>query len=63
MRVVHGHVHIEVPLPAWAHFTAIYPRYDPRHRLLFRWYLSRLPVSPEVERQLIFSRLEKELGG
>lgn len=47
MKVRHGNIYIQVPHPVWASRLNLYPRYDPRYRLLLRFYLKALPVSPE----------------
>ena len=50
MTVRHGNIQIQVPHPVWMSRLNLYPRYDPRYRLLLHFYLKALPVSPEAEK-------------
>ena len=51
MTVRHGNIQIQVPHPVWASRLNLYPRYDPRYRLLLRFYLKALPVMPSTEEE------------
>lgn len=61
ITVRNGNILVKVPRPAWAIAMYPYPKTDPRYRVLFRFYLNALPVSPEEEQKSEIDRFVESL--
>ena len=56
ITVRNGNKLIKVPRPAWAIPMYPYPKWDPRYRVLLRFYLSQLPKPPKEKEYAVGSR-------
>ena len=55
IKVRQGKIRLRIQRPIWSYRINVYPRYDPRHRLLLRLYMNALPVMPELLSEAGFS--------
>ena len=55
IKVRQGKIRLRIQRPIWLYRINVYPRYDPRYRLLLRLYMNALPVMPELLSEAGFS--------